>query len=238
MKSNAWLTKCWSLRRQVSWMLSWFDLLNNNITRWVYSHFVSHNHIWLAMAQQKSWESQLVLICLIYKDQYQYQIASVICLYVGLGRQKVLHLVLIIYLNYKDRNQICHYMNWLYKIINSLLIQSSVLSALRIGPFLVSVFSSEKTFHFCLFFNLTFLWPPSLLDCYLLILQLMPTLMISRQKSRSWSRVKLQAFSAEFLRRRKKGKRLKRRLRSDWLVRNKIITQVSHKSPKWLFLLP
>ena len=128
LKSNAWLTKCWSLRRQVSWMLSWFDLLNNNITRWVYSHFVSHNHIWLAMAQQKSWESQLVLICLIYKDQYQYQIASVICLYVGLGRQKVLHLVLIIYLNYKDRNQIFHYMNWPYKIIKSLLIRSIIRS--------------------------------------------------------------------------------------------------------------
>ena len=42
LKSNAWLTKCWSLRRQVSWMLSGLDLLNNNTTNWVYSDFVSY----------------------------------------------------------------------------------------------------------------------------------------------------------------------------------------------------
>ncbi|KAH9752703.1 hypothetical protein KPL71_014804 [Citrus sinensis] len=47
----------------------------------------------------------------------------------------------------------------------------------------------------------------------------MPTLRISRRKWRSW-RLNVRAFSAGFQRRKKKGKRLKRRLKSGWLVRS------------------
>lgn len=147
LELNAWLTKCcsWSsrfqlLRRQVSWILSGFNssiMITHSYTINLFFAYIPFCLIFDWQCPNKSIESH-PLSSRIDMLNLQTSILVSRCFrtcYVGRTRQRVVHLVLMIHLNYKHRNQIRDYMNSPYINISRPLLSyfSSVLSVLRIG---------------------------------------------------------------------------------------------------------